>query len=329
MDDKELKAICNKLDRFIKEEIPQTDLILSDTERPANLFLHKTVLPTCPDSFFKESNDTRVDYDYVSGIYLMDYQIKNPKACLGEKRPFALDFSIPPLYGTKDILYAKEGAFLYRISLDRKNPCFQIVNLKTGEISPLSLPKTLEIAKQWADKDEAIAQKLCQELTTLFKKTPKERRITPKKRQTLPLFDDVYRFYGLKECVEKEAKQLVLLNTYFNIKPTLCAGKQVMMKKGDIYYKIALGSKMKFERISPVGHSLLTPQDLSLMVTEMNQAKTFGEKTPIITQIISHIYNHAVAKTLDTSRKSAIIAPPAPDTSFVTTLLNKTKSSIK
>lgn len=326
---KETDQMAQKLSRFVKEDSWTADLILSPQERPRHYFLHQTTLPTCSEDFFSDNEDAGIDYDYVSNIYLMDYQIKHLQESFGEKRPFALDFNIPPLYGRNDILYSKEGSFLYRISLDKKNPCFQKINLKTNEISPLSLPKTLEIAKRWTVDDKDVQEKLCSELTNLFRKTPKEKRLSPQKHKTLPPFRDVYRFYGLKGCIDQKAKQLVLLNTYFSIPPTLCAGKRVMMKKNDIYYKIEFGKKMKFERISPAGHSLMTPQDMILMLAEMNKTKTFGDKTPVFNQLLRYIYNQSVAKELDTSRTSSIVAPPSENKSVITTFIKNKKSTIK
>ena len=284
-----MKDIAAALKKFVKEDHSSTALLLDEHDIPLPSFIHQNIQAPNIPNFFGEKTK-RVDFDYISSIYLMDFQITHPHECYGSKNPFACKFNIPPVLDNDNIIYAKEGDLLYQISIDKKNPCFQKIDLKTNQATFVHLSKVNEIATRWMAQAPEKAADFAAKVVALAKRTPKSLRVNPKKRRTLPHFCDIYRFYALKEAFTRDATQLREISTTFDIHPVLTQGGRAIYKKHNFYYKIELGDEIKFERFSTRGHCVMTRNEAVMMLNAMKQTSMFGAKTPLVCNALMHYY---------------------------------------
>ena len=282
------------LSKFIKEDNPNIKLIIDEKKIPNTAFLHNSIQSDNRTFFFGEENN-RVDYELISSVYLMDYQFKNQNETFGNKHPFASNFNIPTLLGNDGILFSKEGSTLFRVSLDESNPCFQEINLKNNKVSLMPLSKAHEMISNWLKTDTSTAEAVSAKLAKIYSKTPKSKLIKPKEKKIFPHFSDIYRYFGLKDCFNRGSKQFTLISNNFPIPPVLTKGKKLIFKKNNIFYKIEFGNKISFERVSDLGHFLMTRNELTGFLNEIKKHRLFNEKTNAVCSALNVIYRQNVA----------------------------------
>lgn len=282
------------LSKFIKEDNPNIPLIIDEKKIPNTAFLHNSIQSDNRTFFFGEENN-RVDYELISSVYLMDYQFKNPTENFGNKNPFASDFDIPTLLGNDGILFSKEGPTLFRLSLDASNPCFQEINLKNNKVKLMPLEKAKEMVAGWLKTDMLTAKQVMDKLEKIYSKTAKYKLTKPKAKKIFPHFSDIYRYFGLKDCFNRGSKQFNLVSNNFPIPPVLTKGKKLILKKNNIFYKIEFGNKISFERVSELGHFLMTGNELAGFLNEIKKHQLFNEKTNAVCSALNVIYRQNVA----------------------------------
>lgn len=295
--------------KFIKEDKTDFPLIIEEDKIPNTAFLHNSIQADNRTYFFG-SEDNRVDFDLISSVYLMDYQFKHPTETFGDKNPFSANFDIPALLGNDGILFKKEGETLFRLSLDEKNPCFQEINLKTRDIQLMDLDKAKEIVSSWLKDDKETAETVSKKLEKIYNKIPRSRLIKPKNKKILPHFSDVYRYFGLKDCFNRGSKQLTLVSNNFPIPPVLTKNKKLIFKKNNIYYKIDFNDGISFERVSDLGHFLMTRNDMTFMLNEIKKHNLFHEKTNAVCSALNVVYRQNVEHLFTGKRNDQIPASP-------------------
>lgn len=299
----------NTLIKFIKEDKTDFPLIIEEDKIPNTAFIHNSIRSDSRTYFFGEENN-RVDFDLISSVYLMDYQFKHPTETFGDKNPFSANFDIPTLLGNDGILFKKEGEILYRLSLDEKNPCFQEINLKTGKINLMNFEKSKEMVSSWLKEDEKTAQSVSDKLEQIYEKTPAARLIKSKNKKIFPHFSDVYRYFGLKDCFNRGSKQLTLVSNNFPIPPVLTKNKKLIYKKNNIFYKIDFKDKISFERISDLGHFLMTRNDMTFMLNEIKKHNLFNEKTNAFCSALNTVYRQTTEPLFSGKKNDQISAAP-------------------
>ncbi len=300
-----MSDISIALRKFIKEDSPDFPLIIEEKKIPNTAFLHNSIQMGARDFFFGAQSN-RVDFDLISSVYLMDYHFKNQNEIFGNKVPFASNFDIPPLLGNDGFLFSKEGDTLFRLSLDEQNPGFQEINLKNGKIQLMTLKKAKSILFDWIKEDEKTADEVFKKLEKIYRKTPKLILTRPNNKKIFPHFSDVYRYFALKDCFNLGSKQLNLVSNNFPIPPVLTKGKKLIVKKNDIFYKIDFGKKISFERVSDLGHFLMTQNDLTFVLNEIKKHNLFNEKTNAVCSALNVVYRQNVAPEFLKTKKDQI-----------------------
>lgn len=288
-----MKNIATALKNFIKEDKSTPSLLIDEADIPHPSFMYQPIQAPCITAFFGEQRN-RTDFEYLSSVYLMDFQVKHPQDCYGVKNPMAANFDIPPVLSQDDILYTKEGDTLYKISIDKKRPCFQKINLATGEISAIALPKIQEIVNKWLNRTPEKASILANQLVALSKRTPKALRLNPRLKKTYPHYNDVYRFFALKDSFIRESTELKELSNTFDLRPVITEGGRVIFKRKEFFYKIELGDEIKFERLSKRGHYVMTQNEVTQMLDHIQQYQLFGAKTSLVCNALNLYYQKMV-----------------------------------
>ncbi|MBO7244184.1 MAG: hypothetical protein J6V53_02740 [Alphaproteobacteria bacterium] len=316
------------LNKFIKEDQPDHPLIIDENKIPNTAFLHNAIQSDNRSYFFGKENN-RVDYDLISSVYLMDYQFKNQTENFGKKNPYAADFNIPPLLGNDGVLFSKEGPTLFRLSLDESNPGFQEINLKNNKINLMSFSKAKEMISTWLKNDPQTAEKTLEKLGKIYSKTTASKLKKPSTKKIYPHFSDIYRYFALKDCFNLGSKQLDIVSNNFPIPPVLTKGKKLILKKNNIFYKIEFGKKITFERLSNLGHFLMTRNELDGMLSEIKKHRLFNEKTNAVCSALNVVYRQNVAPEFSKAENDQIPVkhssrPSDPNLYLLRTGLDKT-----